>query len=42
MSQRTVENLAGAAAGLAAAICLTLLYVAMSAPAIETVRKFLA
>ena len=42
MSQETVENLASAVAGVAAAICLTLLYVAMSAPAIETVRKFLA
>ena len=42
MSNQTVENLAAAVAGIVATICMTLLYIAMSAPAIETVRKFLA
>jgi hypothetical protein len=42
MSHRTIENLAGAAAGIAAAVCMTLLYVAMTAPVSETVQKLLA
>jgi hypothetical protein len=42
MSNQTVENLAAAAAGIVTAICMTLLYIAMSAMAVETVRKFLA
>ncbi|MGQ0560644.1 MAG: hypothetical protein ACT443_02070 [Gemmatimonadota bacterium] len=42
MSHETVENIAGALAGLAALACMTLLFAALSAPVVETVQKFLA
>ena len=42
MSTRTIENLAGWAAGLAAAAFFTLLFVAMSAPVAEAVQKFVS
>ena len=42
MSNETAENVAGAIAGLVVAAGMTLLFVAMSAPVIETAQKFLA
>lgn len=42
MSNETAENVAGAIAGLLVAACMTLLFIAMSAPVVETVRKIVA
>ena len=42
MSYETAENLAGAVAGLLVGACMTLLFFAMSAPVVETVRKVVA
>ena len=42
MSHETVENVAGALAGLLTAAVFTLLYVAVSAPVAETIQKFLS
>jgi hypothetical protein len=42
MSHETAENIAGAIAGLVVAACMTLLFVAMSAPVVETVQKMVA
>jgi hypothetical protein len=42
MSHETAENIAGAVAALVVAACMTLLFVAMSAPVVETVQKMVA
>jgi hypothetical protein len=42
MSHETAENIAGAIAGLVVAACMTLLFVAMSAPVVETVQRMVA
>lgn len=42
MKSETIENLAGLAAGLAAAAFFTILFVAVSAPVAETVQKLIS
>ena len=42
MKHETVENVAGWAAGVVAAAFFTVLFVAMTAPAAETVQMFLS
>lgn len=42
MSHETVENVAGAAAGIVAAAFFTLLFIAVSAPVAETVQKLMS
>jgi hypothetical protein len=42
MNTERIENIASLAAGAAAAVFFTLLFIAMSTPAAETVSKFLA
>ena len=42
MKAETLENIASAVAGLAAAACFTILFVAVSSPVAETVQKFIS
>jgi len=42
MRTETVENVAGTLAGIAAAAFFTVMFVLMSAPVVETVRKFIS
>ena len=42
MSHETIENVAGAVAGIVTAAFFTVLFVAVSAPVAETVQKFIA
>jgi hypothetical protein len=42
MKTETIENIASALAGLAAAACFTVLYVALTAPVAETVQKLIS
>lgn len=42
MKNETLENVAGWLAGVTTGASLTLLFVAMSAPVVETLQKFLS
>ena len=42
MSHETIENVASAVAGIAAAAFFTVLYIAVSAPVAETLQKFIS
>ena len=42
MKNETLENVAGWVAGVVTAATFTMLFVAMSAPVVETLQKFLS